>query len=178
MKLGRFAFGTGSAKANRKSTSVSRKGRNGRPALVEPLEFRMLLSSTAATLTTPSSTTTPADLVTPAVATGAITLLGNSDLTPPPPQPPILNPIASGEDNPTPENLTDMGGTAPNTPLAVTYIIQNNVSGTLTMAGAAPVTISGPGAAYFKVTAQPDDFVADGSQHHLYHHIHADAGWS
>lgn len=152
MKLGRFAFGTGSAKANRKSTSVSRKGWDGRPAFVEPLEFRMLLSSTAATLTTPPSTTTAADLVTPAVATGAITLLGNSDLAT---TPPTINLIASGENNPTPENLTDMGGTAPNAPLAVTYTIQNNASGTLTLTGATPVTISGPGAADFKVTSQP-----------------------
>jgi len=159
MKLGRFAFGTGSAKANRKSTSVSRKGRDGRPALVEPLEFRMLLSSTVATLTTPSSTTTAA-LVTPAVATGAITLSGNSDLTA---TPPTINLIASGENSPTPQNLTDFGGTAPNTPLAVTYTIQNNASGTLTMTGATPVTISGAGAADFKVTSQPGASVADGS---------------
>jgi hypothetical protein len=163
MKLARFAFGTGSTKANRKSVSVNRKsqkGGNGRPALIEPLEFRMLLSSTAAVLATPSTTTTAADLVTPAVATGAITLLGNSDLTSPTP---IINLIASGEANPTPQNLTDMGGTAPNTPLAVTYTIQNNVSGTLTMTGATPVTISGPGAAFFKVTLQPGASVADGS---------------
>jgi hypothetical protein len=160
MKLGRFAFGTNSTKANRKSVSGSRKGRNSQSAFVEPLEFRMLLSSTAATLTTPSSTTTGADLVTPAVASGAITLLGNSSLTV---TNPILNPIASGENNPTPENLTDLGGTAPNTPLAVTYYIQNNVSGTLTMTGATPVTISGPGAAFFKVTSQPAASVADGT---------------
>jgi hypothetical protein len=153
MKLGRFAFGTGSAKANRKSTSVSRKGRNGRPALVEPLEFRMLLSSTAATLAIPSSTTIVPDLVTPATASGAVTLLGNA------------NPITSGESSPSFTNSTNFGDGAANgsEPISVTYTIENNVAGTLTMTEPAPVTISGAGAAYFKVTTQPGASVADGS---------------
>jgi hypothetical protein len=150
MKQGCFAFVTDSTRANRKSKSAARQDL---PAVVEPLELRMLLSSTSALLATPSSTTAGADLVTPAVASGAVTLIGNG------------NPITSGETAAEPGNLTDFGGTNPNgsEPLSETYILENNATGTLTLTGATPVTISGSGATFFKVTTQPAASVADGS---------------
>jgi len=152
MKLGRFAFGAASPRANRRLV-VGRKRGNDRPALVERLESRTLLSSSAMTLETTSPATSESELVIPATsAGGAVTLLGNS-IT-----------ITSGENSPSLTNFTDFGGADSDgsAPVKHTYTIENNVAGTLTTTGADPVTISGTGASYFSVTKQPGASVADG----------------
>ena len=147
MNLGRFASNMG----NRQNSARARMSKSAQSGLIEQLESRVFLSVTnsAALL---AGTSSPQVFV-PSTVTGTVSLTGNGVA------------ITSGATMPMEANFTNFGGTAADgtVPVSRTYTITNTGTGTLTMVGADPVSISGPGAADFTVSASPSAIAPGGT---------------